>query len=164
VSRDREIVEGECTDPPTQLPTTNEPTVTPMPSASNAPTTTPTSSLSPFRGVQSAILRRENETILATGTIQFERRLDITSTTVQIVVRQGAVFDGDPTTSLLKLENTNLTLESVTLQNGYGAIGGCVYVSKDSHLILVRVLTVACVGVVGGSFYLQSSSLFAFDL
>ena len=131
---------------------TASPTVTPVP--------TPFSSFDELR-----ILTLTERNITVEGSIDFRGPLYLSSVDRFIEGNQ-AVFDGAVTTSFFRLDNTTLTLGGITLQNGWTeGGGGCIYLERQSTLVLVQVIIVNCVadGGSGGEFHADSSSILAID-
>ena len=136
-----EITRGSCTMAP--------PTLTPAP--------TPLHSL--FNGLNDSSFSEASITI--EGLIEFNFPLRLNSM-IQHIEGKPAIFDGTSTTSLFRLENTTeLTLESITLQNGRSEAS----LEGGSTLVLLDAIVLNCrARDSGGAFeVVQSSYVFAID-
>ena len=158
---------------PTAMPTTSEPSsvptstpgpsATPGPTASPVPTVAPTSALSTFSGLRGSLLAAQG-IIDVEGIISFDERLDLYHVT-RYVRGTGAIFDAGGVTALFKLEKASvLTLEDLTLRNGWtNSTGGCVQICDGSLVTLIRTTISDCSSLYGGAFLLDGSRLDIID-
>ena len=129
-----------------------------------APTTTPgpspesTTALSTFADLASSGAKVQVE-----SHIVFDHALAISSTT-KALRGDGAIFDGARRTALLWVDAAVVSLDGMTLQNGFDATsGGCLRGIRGSHIQLHRVSMVNCTASRGGGISLLQSSVVALE-